>query len=351
MRIHDVAFVGTMLLSFLTLLAFGATAGAEPAAQPSGPRPTLKLLSVEKIWSKAPHNAFTDLVRYRDQWVCSFREAPKHDGGVPDSRLRILTSPDGAKWTDAGQLSDPRGDIRDAQLSITPDGRLMLLTAIQLFDKEKGKHQSLAFFTDDLKTWDGPHDVGERDYWLWGITWHKGVGYSIGYNSAAGYVAKLYTTRDGLKFDVLVEKVEPPKPNESAIDFAGDTAWCLLRVFGPAYLGTAQPPYNQWKWIKLTEPVGGPELLILPEGHLLGAGRRYLPDKTWKTSLLWIDPQSGQIDEALQFLSGGDCSYPGLVLHDGVLYVSFYSSHEGIGKSSIYFAKVAIEPPGTAGTR
>ena len=27
-----------------------------------------KLIEVRKIWDKAPHNAFTDLVRFKDEW-------------------------------------------------------------------------------------------------------------------------------------------------------------------------------------------------------------------------------------------------------------------------------------------
>jgi hypothetical protein len=326
-------------------LMFCVATDAQPATQPSD-KPALKLLSVTKIWEKAPHNAFTDLIRYRDQFVCCFREAPKHDGGVPDSHLRLLTSRDGETWDDCGMLSDPRGDIRDAKLSIAPDGRLMVLTAIQLFDPAKGKHQSLTFFTADLKTWDGPHDVGEPNYWLWGIKWHKGVGYSIGYSSVDNYKAKLYATQDGLNYSVHCD-ITPPHPNESAIAFIGDTAWCLLRVFGPAYLGTAQPPYSEWKWTKLSESVGGPELIVLPDGQLLGGSRRILPGKVWKTSLLWINSETGRIDEALQLPSGGDSSYPGMVLHNGVLHVSYYSSHEG--KASIYFARVGIETAKEAG--
>ena len=38
-----------------------------------------QLISVEKIWSHAPHNAFTDLIRFRDRWWCVFREAQAHD--------------------------------------------------------------------------------------------------------------------------------------------------------------------------------------------------------------------------------------------------------------------------------
>jgi hypothetical protein len=39
--------------------------------------------------------------------------------------------------------------------------------------------------------------------------------------------------------------------------------------------------------------------------------------------------------------SGGDTSYTGLVWHKNVLFVSYYSSHEG--KTSIYLVKVKVK--------
>ena len=57
------------LLSVVGLLAGSCLplAGAEP-----------EVVSVTKIWDRAPHNAFTDLVRFRDRWFCTFREADYH---------------------------------------------------------------------------------------------------------------------------------------------------------------------------------------------------------------------------------------------------------------------------------
>ena len=49
----------------------------------------------------------------------------------------------------------------------------------------------------------------------------------------------------------------------------------------------------------------------------------------------------GQLKALLNFRSGGDTSYPGLVWYEGLLWVSYYSSHEG--KTSIYLAKVRIK--------
>ena len=43
----------------------------------------------------------------------------------------------------------------------------------------------------------------------------------------------------------------------------------------------------------------------------------------------------------LELPSGGDTSYPGMVIHGGLLWMSYYSSHED-GKTSIYLAKIKL---------
>ena len=180
--------------------------------------PKLELVSAEKIWDAGPHNAFTDLIRYKDRWVCAFRDAPAHKGGSKDSSIRVIVSNDAKTWEPIASLKDERGDIRDAKLAILPDGRLLLLTAIQLYDQSKQRHQSIAFITSDLKTWDGPIDVGQPNFWLWGIEFHDGVGYSIGYGTASdNRFVRLYKTTDGVKFEPVVDRfdVDAVFPNES----------------------------------------------------------------------------------------------------------------------------------------
>ena len=334
------------LLLLATLLS--VTSGVSPTTS-AGPG-TPELLSVERIWDKAPHNAFTDLIRFNDQWVCAFREAPAHKGGVKESRIRVLASADAKRWESVGELADPRGDIRDAKMAILPDGRLTLLTATQLFDQSTQSHQSIAFYTRDLKSWEGPVDVGEPNMWMWGIKFHKGTGYSIGYATRGERFVRLYKTADGVKYEPLVNKLEiaAPFPNESAIHFDADDTAHVLQRCDPvkaaggttnAFIGTAMPPYTEWKWVETTARVGGPALTRTPDGRLLGAGR--LHDGKVRTALFWIDEKTGAITECLTFPSGGDTSYPGLVWHDGVLHVSYYSTHED-QKSCIYFARVKV---------
>lgn len=79
-------------------------------------------------------------------------------------------------------------------------------------------------------------------------------------------------------------------------------------------------------------------MILLPDGRLVAVVRLY--DKKVRTALCWVDPKAGTIKEFLALPSGGDTSYAGIVFKDGLLWISYYSSHEG--KTSIYFAKVKI---------
>src|SRR6056297_519538 len=299
--------VRQIMLPLVSLAAVLASSIASVPATASD----LELVSVEKIWDAAPHNAFTDLVRYDGKWVCAFREAPAHGGGVKDSKIRVIVSDDGETWESAAEIGDePRGDIRDAKFGLLPDGKLMLLTATQLFDTSSQKHQSHSWITSDLKSWQGPHDVGDPNIWTWGIKFHEGTGYSVGYRTVDPRQVRLYKTQNGKSFDTLVKdlSVESSYPTESVIVFDkdDDTAYCLLRCSGPAQFGTAKPPYTDWTWKVMNAPVGGPEMIQLPDGRLLGGGRLY--DGRQRTSLFWIDPKSAELTEAVTLPSGGDTS-------------------------------------------
>ena len=60
-----------------------------------------------------------------------------------------------------------------------------------------------------------------------------------------------------------------------------------------------------------------------------------------RAALCWLDPLTAELTEFITFPSGGDTSYAGMVVHEGVLFVSYYSSHEE-GATCVYLAKVAL---------
>ncbi len=311
------------------------------AVAPKKKRRQPRLVSVRKIWDKAPHNAFTDLIHHNGRWVCVFREGQAHVS--PDGALRVLGSADGVEWESLALLTSETADLRDAKISVAPDGRLHLSGAGALHQPAAARHQSLAWFSPDGREWTPSIAIGDPDLWLWRTDWHSGKGYGIGYSTTDKEFIRLYETSDGANYRTLVDRLlSGSYANESSFAFLPDgRALCLLRRDGEhssALLGEASPPYKAWRWRDLGVRFGGPKLLRLPDGRLIAGGRLY--DGSTRTSLCWLDPEAGELVEALKLPSGGDTSYPGLVFRDGTLYVSYYASHEG--KSAIYFATVEL---------
>jgi len=318
------------------------TAGPPLATANDGDMPPL--IEARKIWDHAPHNAFTDLIRFQDQWYCAFREGKGH---VCDTgKLRVIRSEDGREWRSVGLIAREGGDVRDAKLSVTPQGKLMLSGAVRGVNPVEGKtHQSMVWLSTDGQTWGQGVPVADPNYWLWSVTWHDRRGYGIGYHCGPPRGVRLYQTANGAQWRMVADDLFPggSYANESSLVFTDDGAgYCLLRRDGrgaTGQLGVAWPPYTKWTWKDLGVKIGGPKMIRLPDGRFIAGVRLY--DGKTRTSLCWVDVEKGRLDECLPLPSGGDCSYPGLVFHDGVLWVSYYSSHEG--KTSIYLAKAAAE--------
>ncbi len=352
-------FNGNLLAATAAVLMLGgglmvdeAAAADAKCAKASSPI-ELKLVDVKKIWDRGRHNAFTDMIRFDDKWYVAFREAEGH--GVPavgrvGGKIRVIRSKDGQDWTSVGLLDyGPNQDVRDAKLSVTPDGRIMLLAAVAPH-AHKSQRQSLVWFSEDGRKWSKPHEVGEKNWWLWRVAWSPdGTAYGVGYGDITSRprTTRLYRSRDGVDFQTIVKTLTPePDTGETGLIFRRDgSAVALVRQDGKqrdGKVGVARGDFTKWKFRNLGLRVGGPTLIELPSGHIVAATRLY--DGGARTSLSLLDPQAGKLTELLTLPSGGDTSYPGLVWHENMLWVSYYSSHEG--KTSIYLAKVKVLPAG-----
>lgn len=283
-------------------------------------------------------------MRFKDQWYCAFREGEAHVS--PHGKLRVIRSADGVAWESAGLLAHDEYDLRDACLSTTPDGRLMMLGGAQ--KAEQGRHPTgtVTSFSTDGVDWSAPQLVLPLPQWLWRVTWHDGKAYGIAYGGEQDRFFSMLSTADGVAFDKVPSDtpVPPGWLTEARIRFDDDgTAICLQRRDGPensALLGRAAPPYRSWDWKDLGAYFGGPNFIKIPSGEWIGAGR--LIDSAAHTDVVWIDAENGTLTSLAHLPSGGDCSYPGMVWHEGMLWVSYYSSHEE--RTSIYLAKLRIAP-------
>jgi hypothetical protein len=317
-----------------------------------------ELLGVKKIWDQAPHNAFTDLVRWNEQFYCAFREGRGHVSS--DGRIRVLCSKDAEAWSSTGLIALDGFDLRDAHLSITPDNRLMLLggAAPRPKDGQSAPTGSFVAFSRNGSDWTQPQIVSEPGRWLWCVTWQKGTAYGVSYPAPQGSSPAplaLLASSDGIAYRPLVPKLYGAgRPGEVTLRFdnAG-TCYALIRrdKLGDqpysAILGISRGDYTQWQWHDLGaefNAFGGPNLLQLPNGYWIAAGRMHQDGA--HTALCHLDMTEHTMTKLLKFPSGGDTSYPGLVWHNNLLHMSYYSTHEG--KTSIYLAKIKITSPGWA---
>lgn len=311
-----------------------------------------ELLDVKKIWDQAPHNAFTDLARWQDQFYCAFREGRGHVS--TDGKIRVLRSQDAEAWTSAALVELGGFDLRDAHLSVTPDNRLMLLAgaAPREKDGQSAPTGSFVAFSNDGVEWTTPRIVAEPGRWLWSVTWHKGKAYGVSYPASQDSpFLSLLASEEGITFEPVVGRLYGNGfPNETVLRFTPDgVCYALVRrdkqgqAPCSAILGISGGDFTTWTWHDLgTEfnGFGGPNFIQLPTGQWLAAGRMH--EGGAHTALCQLDVAEHKMTKLLKLPSGGDTSYPGLVWHDGLLYLSYYSSHEG--KTSIYLAKIKTAP-------
>lgn len=326
-------------LCVLLLSVFGYS---QQAAQPQ------EIVTSKEIWSSGPHNAFTDLIEYKGDIYCSFREGSGH---VPGSNGvgRILKSRDGNTWEDFAYIEAQGIDLRDQKISVMPDGRMLCLMGGSVYDttqkpsKLLGMYPHVSFLEKKGKFTTPQKAViaNEGHNWIWRLTWFKGVGYGVNYDAKK---ISLVTTTDGKAFKEVKSFDVDGAPNESTIRFDRNGKMYILirREEGDkmGVLASAKAPYTQFTFQPLKFRLGGPDFIFSPDQKKLIMGTRLYYPGGAKTGVLVTD-LNGAVLKTVVLESGGDCSYPGLLIKNNQLWVSYYSSHRG--KTNIYFTKIDLK--------
>lgn len=309
------------------------------------------VISVERIWDRADHSAFTDLAAFQGRYYCAFREASGHIPGL-NGLIRVIESDDAQNWRSVALLDEPQVDLRDPKLSVTPDQRLCVNFGGSYYHgKTRLKMESRVSFSDH----DGHHFTPPQPIpmpqgihtdmdWLWRVTWHEGAAWAAVQQVPAGQPRslQLVRSRDAAQWEA-VHTMQVPHPSETTLRFLHDgRMMALIRRSGPSpsvgWLGISSPPFTEWEYRELDRPLGGPNVVQLPGGRWLaatrGAGEKML--------LALLDVDRAKVTPVIELPSGGDCSYAGLVIEPdkGRVLVSYYSSHEA--KTAIYLATLRL---------
>lgn len=245
------------------------------------------------------------------------------------------------------------GDLRDPKLSITPDNRLMVFMDGEYYIgasvSSRRPYVSFSDATGDnfseperadvhYPTADG---LSNGNFWIWRLTWNNAKTAAYGFDYLNPLT--LFKTTDGKVFrtERRITTVDG-SPNEVAIQFdTQDNMYALIRRESGTALGVlavSPPPYDNFTYNQLDFRLGGPEFLFLDDNTLVMGTRGF--DNTTTMHIVVTDLQ-GKVLKKMPLPSAGDASYPGMVIHDGYLWVSYYSSKSG--KADIYMAKIPLD--------
>jgi hypothetical protein len=327
----------------------------------------LKVESIRRIWCEGEHNAFPDLQRFGERWYVATREGTVH-GIAGFGRVRILASDDGENWESVAMFAE-FGDYRRAELSVTADGRLMVLSKFNFY-REAAADENRSF---DARNHDGKeYHVASRENenrvalskdgtrwsdirpvqgarpgaWFYsGVQWRAEWGYAIDRQGR-----RLYRTRDGLNFE---EVSDVPVGNESRIAFKPDGS--MVVFFRNGSLAASPPPYSAWTLNEANKQgphsYGGPGILALPNGRVFTASRHRVEtaaldapeiEKEYVDGTALFELAGEKLAPRLLIPGGGDRGYTGLAWHDGHLWMAYNAPSRDADKSCIYLAKIKL---------
>jgi hypothetical protein len=349
----------TRSLAFLLVVVWLSVSSAE-----AGPK--VRVENIRRAFYNGEHNAFTDLIRWRDRFWLTFRSCPDGHQVAASASVIVLSSKDALTWRAEHRFSVPQRDTRDPHFLSFKD-KLFVYTGtwyagagvLPREQYEINQHLGYAAWTGDGETWEGPRQLeGTYGHYIWRAAAHDGSAYLCGRRKAGFSEAEsgrggstimqgaLLVSDDGLiwRHRSLFQETSG---NETAFLFEPDGVLLALSRQGAdqSQLARARPPYLDWKRTKLPEYIGGPLLAEWGGRHVVG-GRRTTPAGP-KTTLYWLE--NDVLVPFAELPSAGDNSYPGFVtLDDGRGLVSWYSSHEKDEKghpiTAIYLAELMIEP-------
>jgi hypothetical protein len=320
--------------------------------------PSVHAENIRRVFHNGEHNAFTDLIRWRNKFWLTFRSSPDGHMNFTTGSIIVLVSDDAKSWQQVHRFSVADRDTRDPHFLIFKN-KLFIYTGTALVVKGgKGQtdwhsHFGYAVWTEDGATWSGPKSLeGTYGHYIW----RAGAFGDKAYLCARRWrdqvptpntdretmEAALLESDDGLRWrfhSFLQEK----SGNETAFIFEPDgTLLSVSRATREASaVGRSRPPYLQWERQDIPLYLGGPMLARWGDRLIVGA-RRMKPEGP-RTTFWWLE--GARLTPCVELPSDGDNSYPGMVILDAKrALVSWYSTHEkdaqGKPITAIYLAEL-----------
>jgi hypothetical protein len=296
--------------------------------------------------------AFTDIVFFDNQFFLVFRDSDKHAFGE-DGIIHIFNSIDGSEWTfmkeiqvEGIDLRDPSFTVNGEQLSLYIHGSTYENQEIVAFSDYNLKYSETNgwleltdVLLDNLTV--STDTISGNEAWPWRVNWHNDKAYSVGYNTTD--IFDVYESDDGLFFtkqNVFETISALPTEARIRIDNNGEFFVLVRRITGSTLLGRTFDPSEGWEWFGEIpiDNLRGPNFLLVDNHKMLFAGGYF-----GFVYLGLYDIEANTYRQLIDIPSSGDGSYPGMVIKDNILWMSYYTSYENIEGSSIYVVKIDLD--------
>lgn len=293
---------------------------------------TYALMTNETVYDAGKHAAFTGLINYQGVLYLAFREGSAHrPASVEDYGIIKILSNSGAGWTEVATIRDEAKDLHDPFL-IEVDGKLRTYIGFNTFEEDKYQHSGSVYVDFENGSWSGVkevrHDV-PHIVWLWKVRKFKNLYYSVAY--LEGEYPALLSSSDGINWETVTFFELEGELSEADMCFVGNTMYVCLRkdkpTGTPSFWGYAKYPFTDFEWTQMTACIESPAMLRLPYSEqILVAGRERNTSLGEVNVSLFSATQTGELTRVatLESGTGGDQGYPGLMVKDSKIWLSYY---------------------------
>jgi hypothetical protein len=301
------------------------------------------------VVSDGLHNSNTDLLFWRDAFWLAHAASPWHLGSR-DCRLVIRRSADARTWSRVAELRMPGEDIRDPKFAVV--GEQLFLYALANRGLYARPYVSVVARTADGERWSPFEPVTligvEAEGWLlWRPKTRDGrAWFAAAYWHEHGR-SILLRSEDGWRWSLVSRIWNGDANDETDIEWLPDgrlLATARLEMTPDALLGNArahtllavaEPPYTRWSYThSCVARLDGPALFA-HAGRVFAVARFQPPPfgpltqqastlARKRTSLYLVEPT--RLTWLSDVPSAGDTSYAGVVLREGQLFFSYYTS-------------------------
>ncbi|WP_104384605.1 hypothetical protein [Sphingobacterium sp. HMA12] len=296
------------------------------------------------VYHTAPYNAFTDLAFYDGSFYLTFRSAREH-GFDSTSSIKTMRSRDFIRWSEFSNNLEKGLDVRDPKFLLERDQLYLNYTTInpnipinkkqlRIFKIDTGDKTSL--FSGNYKS---------SDIWYWYTGIFQNEKLSMGYKD--NHVAYYQVPQSSIPYPKCALDL-PNSASEARFVTSQNRMYSAIRTKYKGILAVSDLSNicTAKLWQLPVYQLGGPNITVFDENHLLISGRELLENnnsgKNVKTSLFLFNTKRNTISKLLELPSFADNGYAGHVIKNDTIFVSYYDLHVPTGKAVIKTARIKI---------